>query len=391
MNVGFVWQSEYPWDVRIDKMVRSLVKNSCSVSVLATNKENKAKEESYLGAKVLRLPFSENKYIRKFINLPLFFNPYYIKAIKDMIVNEKLDILIVRDLPLILAGYKAIKKSKCKVKLVFDMAEDYPATFNAMDRRSFIEKYLIKNYKLSRLLEKKSINISDLIITVVEESQSRVKEVNPIKPVVVVSNTPDESFYKDFMNEEVLEKYSTTYNIVYEGNFGKKRGLETAINALTILKDKIENVRVVLVGGKDDEVEYIKEYAKKFRVEQYLICTGKVQYSVLAQYVNVADIGMVPHLKCEHTETTIPNKLFDYMCLGKPVIVSDVTPLKRVVEETDSGVVFNWEDKNDFCNKIMTIVENYSYYSENSKKAFEGKYSWKHDEVVFLGALKELY
>lgn len=390
MKVGFVWQSEYPWDVRIDKMVRSLKREGASVSVLATNKENKSREDSYLGAKIFRLPYSENKYIRKLINMPLFFNQYYIKSITEMILKEDLDILIVRDLPLILAGYRAIKKSKRKIKLVFDMAEDYPATFTAMENRSFLERHLIKNYKLSRILEKKSIEVSDLIITVIEESQERVKAINPSKEVIVVSNTPDEVFYKDYLNQDILNKFNDTVNIVYEGNFGKKRGLETSIEAINVLKDKINNVRIVLVGGKEDEIEYIKQYAKNIGVEDYLICTGKVPYTSLAQYVNVANIGMVPHLKCEHTETTIPNKLFDYMCLGKPVISSDVTPLKRVVDETESGAVFSWDSPKDFCDKIMTIIDNYGLYSENSKKAFENKYSWHHDEKVFMNSLNKL-
>ena len=308
-----------------------------------------------------------------------------------MIIEKNLDILIVRDLPLMLAGKYAIKLSKKKVKLVFDMAEDYPATFKVMDNKSVLEKLILKNYKLAEVLEKKSINISDMIITVVEESAERVRNINNIKNIIVISNTPDEVFYENYVDEDIISEFSKNFNIVYEGNFGKKRGIETSIDALQILNKKISNVKVVLVGGQDEEIEYIKEYARKKGVINNLICTGKVPYSDLAKYVNIADIGMVPHLKCDHTETTIPNKLFDYMALGKPVLVSNVTPLKRIVEETNSGKVFSWSDCNDFADKVIEIINNKDEYSINSMNAFKEKYSWEYDEIVLIKELEKLY
>lgn len=391
MKVGIVWQSEYPWDVRIDKMVRSMVKQGYDVSILATNKFNRNEKDTYLGCEVFRLPKSNSKLKNKLINLPLFFNPYYISRIKNMIIEKNLDILIVRDLPLMLAGKYAIKLSKKKVKLVFDMAEDYPATFKVMDNKSLLEKLILKNYKLAEVLEKKSINISDMIITVVEESAERVRNINNIKNIIVISNTPDEVFYENYIDEDIISEFSKNFNIVYEGNFGKKRGIETSIDALQILNKKISNVKVVLVGGQDEEIEYIKEYARKKGVINNLICTGKVPYSDLAKYVNIADIGMVPHLKCDHTETTIPNKLFDYMALGKPVLVSNVTPLKRIVEETNSGKVFSWSDCNDFADKVIEIINNKDEYSINSMNAFKEKYSWEYDEIVLIKELEKLY
>ena len=54
----------------------------------------------------------------------------------------------------------------------------------------------------------------------------------------------------------------------------------------------------------------------------------------------MADICIIPHEKCELTNTTVPNKLFEYFCYGKHVIVSDAAPLKRIINETNSGIVF---------------------------------------------------
>ena len=49
-------------------------------------------------------------------------------------------------------------------------------------------------------------------------------------------------------------------------------------------------------------------------------------------------IGIIPHDNSDYIKYTIPNKIFDYMAHSLPIIVPSVKPLKRVVEETSSGL-----------------------------------------------------
>ena len=59
---------------------------------------------------------------------------------------------------------------------------------------------------------------------------------------------------------------------------------------------------------------------------------GFVEYRKALGMVSRADAGLIPHFASESWESTIPNKLFDYMSLAVPVISSDVTPVKRVLD-----------------------------------------------------------
>lgn len=96
----------------------------------------------------------------------------------------------------------------------------------------------------------------------------------------------------------------------------------------------------------------------------------------------MSDVCLVPHNKNSHTDTTIPHKLFQYMLEGKPVVVSSCKPLKRVVEETDSGLVSEAGKKKDLADKIIDLYNNENLrreLGENGKKAAQGRYNWQKE------------
>src|SRR5207245_4432058 len=68
--------------------------------------------------------------------------------------------------------------------------------------------------------------------------------------------------------------------------------------------------------------------------------TGRREYQRGLFEVQQADIGLIPHRVTAHTNSTIPNKLFEYMLLGKPVLATDMGPVRRVLEEVGCGLVY---------------------------------------------------
>jgi glycosyltransferase involved in cell wall biosynthesis len=85
----------------------------------------------------------------------------------------------------------------------------------------------------------------------------------------------------------------------------------------------------------------------------------------------------------------MPNKIFQFMMLGKPVIVSSVRPMKRVVDDARCGLVFNVGDEKSLADTIIQL-ENKKVrdeLGENGKKAVEDRYNWQQT----VQALLELY
>src|SRR6267142_2015112 len=82
---------------------------------------------------------------------------------------------------------------------------------------------------------------------------------------------------------------------------------------------------------------------------------GWVDHREALAWVSRCDVGLVPHHATESWQTTIPNKLFDYMSLGKPVIVSNARPTARIVTEERCGIVFKDRDANALAEAIVAL------------------------------------
>jgi glycosyltransferase involved in cell wall biosynthesis len=71
--------------------------------------------------------------------------------------------------------------------------------------------------------------------------------------------------------------------------------------------------------------------------------------------ISKANVGAIPHIPCAAWNSTIPNKLFDYMALGLPVLTTDVPPVQRIVLQEACGVCYRSGDIMDLVSKIEEL------------------------------------
>jgi len=168
----------------------------------------------------------------------------------------------------------------------------------------------------------------------------------------------------------------------YVGGIGPHRGLNTAVKALPYIKGKIPNFKLVIVGAKGDQANQILSDAATLNVEDMVEVIGWQPFKKVNSYVMASKVCLVPHNDFEHTHTTVPHKLFQYMICSKPVLVSSCRPLKRIVEDTKAGVVFRANDPGDLAKKFIYMYENSHALNDmglNGREAALGKYAWRHD------------
>jgi len=69
----------------------------------------------------------------------------------------------------------------------------------------------------------------------------------------------------------------------------------------------------------------------------------------------MADVAIIPHLKSEQTDNSSPNKLYEYMYLMKPIVASNCNSVKRIVEEGQSGIIYQHESPRDLADKLTSM------------------------------------
>ncbi len=376
MKICKVFHSDYPWEIRIEKILNALIGKRHEVHLVCRNLKNRKKLENVNGLKIRRLSFFNNSLLlNNVLSFPAFFNPIWLYSIYKVVKGNNIDIIMVRDLPLALASIFIGRL--LNVPVIYDMAENYPAMWQEVSYRKI--NYLIKNPFFGKSIERLSVRLANHVIVVVEESKNRLVNMGiSSSKITIVSNTPNLEIFSK--NHKTSFSQKNRLIILYVGNVSRARGLDVAIKAMPNLKKRIDNLYMFIVGS-GNYLENLKKLAKELGLENDIIFTGWVHSKQVPSYIYESDICIIPHYCTEHKNTTIPNKIFDFMACGKPVIVSDARPLKRIVNQENCGIVFKSGSVEDFTNKFLVLLDpsKRMEMGKNGRKAVENKYNWEID------------
>jgi glycosyltransferase involved in cell wall biosynthesis len=379
MKICKIWHGDYPWDVRVEKIVNTLTTAGNEVCLVCANNKNLPREEKINEKfKIYRLP--------RLFSLPLFFNPFCHRIIKEVISKEKINLLLVRDLPLALTATNIGRKYN--IPVIFDMAENFPAALQAY-KNPIYGPILLCNAWLPRKIERLSVEMANHILVVTEEQVARLMSLGvPREKMTIVRNTPDLSFLNlvEKSGSDLRENGSLT--LLYIGKIDPHRGVGTAIKALSEVIKKLPQTKLILVGEGKSRAKLVT-MAKTLGLENNVRFTGWLNLKTALSYIKISDICLIPHLVSAHTDTTLPNKIFDYMALAKPVIVSNARPLERIVKEEQCGLVFRSQDAPDLAEKILQLQERglRDKFGSRGKESVMRKYNWNNDAKSLLNSI----
>jgi glycosyltransferase involved in cell wall biosynthesis len=105
---------------------------------------------------------------------------------------------------------------------------------------------------------------------------------------------------------------------------------------------------------------------------------GYVPYEELPWYLGCADIFLLPMADKPYNVGRWPNKMGEYMSLGRPTVANPVGDIKNLFQEHQVGITASW-DPVDFAEKVMVLLKDSAMASrlgENARKAAETEYDW---------------
>ena len=400
MRICKIWDADYPWDIRVEKVVFALALAGHSVDLVCRNQARRTRLESNGSLTIRRLPSLPPMLgpLHTGCNFPFPLNPVWINAIASAIRHGHADLLLVRDLPLALPA--AMLGRAKRIPVVLDMAEHYPAMLE--DRLRYTPTNLlgrlIRHPGTARLIERLSMRLVDHIIVVVEESRDRLIQAGyPPERLTVVSNTPrpDQWDFKDVPEAQSMQKHGL--NQVYLGNLDGIRGIDVAIHALRHLKDHGCEAHLTVIGDGPN-MPQLRELARQTGVFNQVEFVGHISLhdragcSRVQTIIAQSDIGLIPHYATEACNSTIPNKLFDYMMLGLPVIVSNMKPTARIVLQEGCGEVFKDRDPVDLARCVLALADPQVRKRKGHKgqAAISRRYNWNYDSKILVDTIEKV-
>lgn len=392
MDIVYLFQDPYPWDIRVEKIVTSLAGAGHNIHVVARNRGTEATYE-VLDARIdiHRLPRGHARWSNQLLNFPAFFSPFWIGRLAQTVRRTNACLIIVRDLPL--AATALIVSRLTGVAAIMDMAENYPAMIQSTWRFRGARPldYVIRNPRLLKRLERFVVPRLDGVMVVSEANRERVKSLNTTMPQTwVVGNTPSivhSVTYLEHPTAAMVQAHSGI-KLLYVGFLEHMRGLEIAIRCLPILLASGAMPLLTIVGDGEHRQE-LERLAVALGVASNVQFSGWIDQRFLPSIIAAADICLIPHYVTEHTDTTLPNKIFDYMAQAKPVVVSHAAALRYIVERFQCGASYTDTSPDDLARQILPMVdpERRRKLGEAGYKAVRETFNWDVDRAILLEAV----
>lgn len=230
--------------------------------------------------------------------------------------------------------------------------------------------YLKKGFIIGKLyskLEKKGLQLADVIISVSDENKKYYQKIyrkypDIIRKFVTIPVGIDISKFKHINKEKSRKKYGfkkTDKIVVYVGRFEKEKNLKFLIKSC----HKV-GIKLFLVGNGKEE-KNIKKYAEK--LESNTIFHPFVDNKQIPEILACGDVFTLTSLY-----EGFPTVVLEALAAGLPVISTDVGGIRKLVVNGKTGFVV---DENDIIDKIKLLTKNNSKFKQNCiKKARE--FSW---------------
>lgn len=298
------------------------------------------------------------------------------KAIYEKAVELNLDLYQMHDPELIPSGLKLKKRGK---KIVFDAHEDLPKQLLS---KPYLNPLLLKILaRAFNVYERRVLPKFDLIITATPSIGKKFDSFHP--NVVVINNYPilgelDRPARSEKKNREVA----------YVGGMSRIRGIKEVITAI----GKTEGVKINLVGefSETDLAEEVRSLPGWSQVNEL----GFLSRREVAEVLSRSMAGVVTFLPLPNHIDAQPNKLFEYMSAGLPVIASHFDLWRSVVEGEQCGICVDPESPgaiSEAINFLMANPEKAREMGENGRKAVKGKYNWSREKTNLVQAYHELF
>lgn len=322
---------------------------------------------------------------------------YYIQFIKyfevlfRMVVQGrrlKPDIIHANDLNTLPIGYFISRLAKCK--LIYDSHE--LETDRSEKRFPFWFSRITA--KMEKILAKKA----DVVITVSKSIAEVMAENLGINEPIVIRNVPERYRYSSKPAIGPLRR-SLNLNkevpiVLYQGCIDPGRGIEVLVKAFTVIK----NTEAVLVFLGDGQLkESLMSFVTVNKLDDRVYFHPSVPAGKLLNWTADATIGIHPMEDiCLNHRYALPNKLFQYIQAGLPVIVTDLPEMKRVVEEYRIGEVFPSGDYNKLAEKIdkllsdINLLKEYHLAALNAAKELNWEKEKKRLENIFRTLIAEI-
>ncbi|MBV8551250.1 MAG: glycosyltransferase family 4 protein [Acidobacteriaceae bacterium] len=243
-------------------------------------------------------------------------------------------------------------------------------------------------FRLLLLLEKLSTGFADHVIIANHlwygKLVARAVAASKCTPII---NYPDPSLFYPIACEKPQRN---DFLLCYPGTLNSHQGLDVAVRAVALLRQRIPTLRFLIVGD-GPERENLACLIKSLRLEDHVTLADFVPIEQIAAYMTKVDLGVVPKRSDSFGDEAFSTKIMEFMATGVPVIASS-TRIDRYYFNPDIVQFFESGNPNDLAEKIFSLWSNPSRLRAlaASARAFIEQNNWRVKRAEYLELVDRL-
>ncbi len=390
MKILMVLEKQFPPDTRVEKEAKSLMNAGHQVHIASPTFTPGPQETVHEGIKIHYKKISAFTYKSSIgcLRFPFYFN-FWRHFIGDLFKEYSFDAIHVHDLPLAQIGIEI--KNRYKIPFILDLHENFPSALEIAQHTNTFPGSLFFSSKQWRTYERYAVQQADKVIAVVQEMKNRITELGiPSEKIVIVENTPDLSNHS-FQSDTEHSHDPDHIHMIYLGGINIHRGLQIVIRGMPEIIKEYPNV-VLDIYGNGRYLNALQKLSLRLKVNGNVFFHGSYEQNEAINIISKADITLIPHLKSEQTDNSSPNKLYQYLLLGKFVIASNCESISRIIHESECGMIYNHDSPHDFAIKTLTSIAQKKYQLTCTKgmNLIQKKYNWDVSVKTLLNIYRQI-
>jgi glycosyltransferase involved in cell wall biosynthesis len=261
-----------------------------------------------------------------------------------------------------------------RIPHLYDMHSSLPQQLTnfAFSRSSLVHRTFLA-------LERLMITRSRVVIVICPSLEETVRAIAPQARTVLIENAPGSSEEEATAEQaaavrRTLGVASAAPMVLYTGTFEAYQGLDLLFDAMAIVHASRPDVRLVLAGGKPDQVARGRARVHAAGIDGATVFAGERPAEEIPAYLLAADVLVSPRSRGTNT----PLKIYQYLRSGKPIVATRLLTHTQVLN--DNTAVLTGATAREFADGILAVVTDKGRAAEIGKQArllADAKYSYE--------------
>jgi glycosyltransferase involved in cell wall biosynthesis len=351
-SVCLLVQNYYDFDIRVRRKAEALVGAGFSVDVLALRGPDQPKHYTLNGVNVETTSLGKKRGgLARYAFEYIVFLGWCFGRLAQRMPRRRYAVIDVNTLPDFLV-FAALTARWMGAKVVLDMHEITPEFY--MSKYGVTEdSWLIR---LMKWLERISFNFADTVITINDPIEDLlVRRGLPRAKSTVITNAADESRFAACSKPSTPDAMSTSgkFVMIYHGTLTKLYGLDIAIEAFALAHGEMPGAELCILGG-GPEAAALKQMALERGLGSKVRLLGMVSPADIPAWLDKSDVGLLPIRRDVFLDYASPNKLAEFIVMGKAVVISRLKAIRHYFSE-NALAYFEPNDPADLARQMMRV------------------------------------